>query len=411
MFVSDFIVGNQAHGEVANALQQVRYDAGLMRPYFDSRGRPSVSMFTGKSETRKGPDGSPICNAHGDPVQHPVYRQELIANLRARGVDNPVWNATSLRRLEWEMIDRAVIRASRDRLRAWADISAANTYGGFNGMSKSYLVRETMTDVGEALVDMDGLTESRGDSPLFTPDALPLPITHSGFHLSSRTLAESRNTGTPLDTTLAENCGRRVAETIEKMTIGTMDLSAFVGGSSTDFTNRGIYGFATHPDRITKTDLTSVSSITHGTTEPAVKDDVLEMIALAYAQKFYGPFVLYYSTQYDTIMEEDYFVMTTSGAAAPTKTVRQRLMEIQGIQDVRRLDLLTSAQTLLLVQMTGDTVRAVNGMDITTLQWESKGGMQLNFKVLCIQVPDIRSQFVGTSQTSRKAGIVHGTTA
>lgn len=407
MFVTDFLVGNQAVGEVAGALQQVRYDPGLMRPYFDARGRPSVAMSTGRHETRKGPDGKVICNALGEPTRFPIYRQELIASLRARGMDNAVWNSTSLRKDEWEMIDRAVIRASRDRLRAWADISAASTYGGFNGMSKSYLVRETMTDVGEALVDMDGLTESRQDSPLFTPDALPLPIIHSGFHLSSRTLAESRNTGTPLDTTIAEANGRRVAETLEKMTIGTIDLSTFVLGSSTEYTNRGIYGFTTHPDRITKTDLTAVASAT-----PAnVKDDVLEMITLAMAQKFYGPYVLYYNSSYDTLMQDDYWVYSSSGGAAPTRTIRQRLMEIEGIQDVRRLDLLSSTQTLLLVQMTGDTVRAVNGMDITTLQWESKGGMQLNFKVLCIQVPDIRSQYVGTSQTSRKCGIVHGTTA
>jgi len=53
----------------------------------------------------------------------------------------------------------------------------------------------------------------------------------------------------------------------------------------------------------------------------------------------------------------------------------------------------------------------VNGMDFTTVQWETKGGLQINFKVMVIHVPDIRSQYVGTSTGSRKCGIVHATTA
>lgn len=411
MFVNDFIINGEAHGEMAGMLQRCHFDPGYLRPYFDRHGRPSVTINTGRTEQRRDKDGKLICNARGEPLSFPVYRQELIANLMAKGMFLPVWNSTSLRKDEWEEIDRAVIRASRDRPRAWDDIAAVNTYGGFNAMGKTYLVRESMTDPGEALLDMDGLTESRGDAPKFTPDALPLPIMHSGFTVSQRRLAESRNGGTPFDTTMAEACSRRVVEMREKVTIGTLDLSAFYGGSSSEYTNRGIYGFITHPDRITKTDLTDISTITPGVSQPAVVQDVLEMLALAYAQKFMGPFVLYHSTQYDTILEEDYLVVSTSGATAPTRTLRERLLQINGISDIRRLDFLTSAQRLVMVQMTGDTVRAVDGMGPTTFQWDTKGGLALNFMVAAIQVPDIRSQYVGQSTSTRKCGIVDATTA
>ena len=57
------------------------------------------------------------------------------------------------------------------------------------------------------------------------------------------------------------------------------------------------------------------------------------------------------------------------------------------------------------MQMTSDVARAVIGMDFTTVQWPSKGGMQQNFKVMTIQVPQIRSTFAGRS------GIMHATTA
>jgi hypothetical protein len=405
-FVTDYIINGAPQGAVAEAMSGVRFDPGLMRPYYDAKGRPSVTVNTGRMVTRKDDKGQPVVNKRGEPILFPEYRQELIANLVARGVQSPVFNSTTLRRDEWMMIDTAVIRASRDRLRAWADLSQANTFGGFNGMSKLGLVRESMTDPGQAVVDMDGMTPGQADGPLFTPDILPLPITHADFWLSSRRLAESRNTGTPLDTTLAEACGRRVAEAVEKMTIGKTDLSSLVVGTSSEFTRRGVYGYITHPDRITKTDLTTPT----GSNPDDVLQDVLEMRQLAYAQKFFGPFMLYHSTDYDTYLDNDYYDITTSGAVAPTQTLRERIKKIEGITDVRRLDLLDNTFTLILVQMTSDVCRAVNGMDITTLQWESHGGMRINFKVMAIQVPDIRAQYVGTSTSTRKVGIVHATT-
>jgi hypothetical protein len=57
-----------------------------------------------------------------------------------------------------------------------------------------------------------------------------------------------------------------------------------------------------------------------------------------------------------------------------------------------------------MVQMTPDVARAINGQDITTVQWETKGGMQLNFKVFCIQVPQLRAD------AYNNCGIMHATT-
>jgi len=44
-----------------------------------------------------------------------------------------------------------------------------------------------------------------------------------------------------------------------------------------------------------------------------------------------------------------------------------------------------------MVQMTSDVIRMVVGMEITTVQWETNGGMLQNFKVMGIIVPQIRS--------------------
>lgn len=407
MFV-DYILNGQGHGSVAEALHGMRFDPGMLRPYIDDSGHKCVTINSGKMKY--------------DPqtkMRLPIYEKVRIQDLRANGIDSPVFNATSLRKEEWLQLDQVVLRAARFRLRAWADLAAANGFGGFNGMSKMILEHETMSDPGEAVVDMDGLTEGRTDAPQFQLQGLPLPITHADFWFSSRRLAVSRNTGTPLDTTMGEAAGRRVAEMVEKTTIG-MKTGVTYGGASTQQGGYGrtssVYGYINFPNRLTKTNLHAPT----GSNASTILNDVLAMRDQLYANKFYGPFMLYHSNDWDQYMDNDYIL---TGGNVATQTLRERLKSIEGIMDVRRLDMFFGNQPasstgpgtdvdasikttrLLMVQMTPDVARAVNGMDITTIQWESVGGMRLNFKVLCIQVPQLRADFYGN------CGILDATTS
>lgn len=386
---TDYILNGQGQGELGSQLGACRFDTGLMRPYIDDRGRRCVLVNEG-------------FNKKGEPS----YRKLSIS--QAMDLGFPVINAgTALRKQEWVMLDQVIVKAARQRLRAWTDLSAASPYGGFNGMSKTFLEHETMTDPGEALVDMDGLTEGRSDAPRFQLEGVPLPITHSDFWMSSRKLAQSRNGGSPLDTVMGEAAGRRVAEKIEQTLIGTTTGltygSTASGGAGLPYGRTPtVYGYTNFPARLTKTDLT----VPTGSNPEATVDDVLAMLDLAYAAKFYGPFMLYHSTDWDRYMDNDYIL---TGGNVATQTLRNRLRSIESIQDVRRLDFLTPALshafTLVMVQMTSEVVQAVNGMDITTVQWESVGGMRLNFKVMAIQVPRFRADYYGN------CGVVHARTA
>ena len=108
----------------------------------------------------------------------------------------------------------------------------------------------------------------------------------------------------------------------------------------------------------------------------------------------------YVSSDYDEFLDNLF-----STAEPSAGTLRSRLQQVDGISGIRRLDYLTDTFTVLLVQMTSDVARAVNGLPLTTVQWESKGGMQLNFKVMAIQVPQLRADY------NSNTGIAHGTTA
>jgi hypothetical protein len=424
VFTQDFILNGAAHGPVAERLSGSRFDLGLHRPFYETnpssprRNHPCVVVNTG--QVRWNPKTK---------QQEPILRKMTVNEAQRMNIPlPPVVNATTLRKEEWDLLDTVVLRAARYRLRAWSDLAGANSFGGFNGMSKMILEHETMSDPGEAITDMDGLGEGRKDAPLFQLQGLPLPITHSDFWFSSRQLAISRNSGTPLDVSVGEAAGRRVAESIEKVTIGSVQGITY-GGNSTQVGGYGrtstVWGYTNFTNRITKSGLYKPTGNGRSGTGWVPADtlkDVLAVRDLLYAHKFYGPFMLYHSNDWDQYMDNDYF-LTSAAASTPisTKTLRERLQAIQGITDVRRLDFLFSstvdgssggpglegitayAFTLLFVQMTPDVARAVNGMDITTVQWETVGGMKLNFKVMCIQVPQLRADYYGN------AGICHAT--
>lgn len=383
---TDFVLNGQVIGPMGEVIGQgTRFDPGMLRPYVGDDGQKYVTVNTGRQK-------------FDDKVKRmvPVYEKVRVSDLIANGHGNSIMtNATSLRKDEWLQLDNVIIRAARQRLRAWQDLAASNTYTIPNGMSKMVLEHETMSDPGEAVVDMDGLSEGRSDSPKFQLEGLPLSITHSDFWFSQRRLAISRTGGMPLDTSMGEAAGRRVAEMIEKTLIGTVTGATY--GAAADYGRTPtVYGYTNFTSRITRTSMTAPT----GSNGSAVLTSWLNLRDDLYDANFFGPFMVYTSTDYDQYL--DNLFSTTEPSAG---TLRSRLLQIDGIRGIRRLDYLTNTFTVLMVQMTPDVARAVNGMDITPVQWESQGGMRLNFKVMAIQVPQLRADYNGN------CGIAHGTTA
>ena len=391
----DYFLDGVSYGPIGQQLQDTGYDPGAYRPYIDEQGRRCVTVNVGlKFDEEK---------KRWVPKREKMSVKEALE----RGFDNPALsmttNATTLRKDEWIALDAAVLRSSRQRLSAWNDLAAASTYR-LDGMSKEILEHETMNDPGEAIVDMDGISEGRSDAPLFQLEGLPLPVTHSSFFYSQRKLNISRNTGASLSTLSAEAAGRRIAETIEKTTIGVQ--AGLLHGTTANYSRASqVYGYKTHPSRNTKTSMTTPTGANGATT---VKE-VLDMRELLYGDGFFGPYVLYHSTDWDVYMDQDYYAMTTSGAVAPTRTLRQRLQQTDDIVSVRRLDYMTPTLIsgtfhMILVSLGNPQVaRAVIGMPLRVIQWPTKGGLQLNFKAMTIMAPQIRADYAGNS------GICYGT--
>lgn len=289
----------------------------------------------------------------------------------------------SLQKDEWIKLDEALVEVARQRLIGVGDLmSRGLRYGLPNALGITRLEWERVSDMTPAAVDMSGLTESENDRVDFDLVGMPIPIIHKDFHINARALAASRNRGESLDTTQVTIAGRLVSEKIEDL--------LFNGGFSAGTTQGQVYGYTNAVNRNTG----SVTASWVTTTGANILADVLEMIGIANGDHFYGPFVLY-------VPLPAYINMMNDFKAETGETILERLLKIPVIADVRPSENLATTN-VVMVQMTRDVVDMVDGIQPTVIQWESKGGMQINFKVMAIMVPRVRP-----GDYSTQSGIVH----
>lgn len=283
---------------------------------------------------------------------------------------------------EWKEIDKAVLKAYQQRLVGVADLTGRGlTYNIGNGLGKTVLGYQDASDIEDAQMSMDGVTRARRDRPEFDINYLPLPITHADFSFSAREIEASRSGNMPLDTTMAELAARKVAEKIEAV--------LFQGASTYTFGGGTIYGYEDEPNRNTY----SLSG--HWNDSPMNPlADILGMKQALINDRCYGPYVVYIPTAFETAIDDD-------SKAESDLTWRERLLKISGITDIKVADKMTTDK-VIMVQLTSDVIRLVNGLSVTTVQWDTEGGMQVNFKVMAIQVPQTRHDQTG------RCGIVIG---
>lgn len=283
-----------------------------------------------------------------------------------------------LQKDEWVHLDSVIVRAATERLQIVGDLLAAGlSITVPNGMAKTVFEYEKVSDMNPADVSLDGIARTEADRQEFGLHNMPMPVTHKDWFMNLRQLMASRERGTPLETSQAEVSGRKVAEACEGMTCN--------GGRQ--FGGSVIHGLTTHPDRNTLNFGTNGNWVNGAKTGENIVDDVLSLVKALEGDRFWGPYWLYYSRNSATPLERDF-------KAGSDKTIRQRILEIDGIQQARSLNLLPDNQIILL-QPTSDVIAMVTGESLQTVMWDVQGGFRINFKAFQIMVPLLRSDYDG----------------
>ncbi len=283
---------------------------------------------------------------------------------------------------EWKHFDKTVMDISRERLPIVTDLIQRGLVMNLpNAMGVMSLEWERVkSDLLDAEVTMSGLTEATKDRQDFETVSMPVPLFHKEFYYNLRHLSAARRNGRMPEVSHAEVATRKIAELIEYV----MFNGLVVGGST-------IYGLVNEPQRNTG----SVTATWATATGEQIVADVIRMIEAASAtnNNFEGPYMLYVSRTVNHRLDLDY-------KANSDKTIRQRIMELDGIMGIMATARL-SGTNVLLVQLTSDVLQVINGIQPTMVEWESHGGFQHNFKIFAIMLPRVRADGIGQS------GIVH----
>jgi hypothetical protein len=304
---------------------------------------------------------------------------------------NALKNNATLRYDEWKEYDRVLVEETVRPMRAVAALRAAGlTYGIGNGFAKPILQYEDVSKMGEATLSMDGESERDNDRVEFTLKYLPLPILAKSWFINGRVLASSRETGAALDTTQTAQSGTRIGELLEDLTLNGSSSFTFGGGT--------IYGLTDHPQRNTL-----AMAVDWGSASPAaIVKDVKDMVQKCFDDFFYGPFILFVSANCEMHWNDDY-------SSHYAKTILNRVKEISTISDVVFCPFLNKSYAYsqgVLVQRSPGTVRIVEGMPLTNVQWEERGNTRFHFKGMTIAVPQVRATQAGNSGICHcKAGL------
>ncbi len=296
---------------------------------------------------------------------------------------NALRNNGVLRKEEWLQFDQTVVDIARKNLvGVGALMERGLRYDIPNGLGTTQLEWERQGDMTDADFSMSGVTEGELDRLVWDLVNMPLPIIHKDFRINIRALEASRKLGQTLDVAQATVAARKVAEKTEDLLYNGDGI--VVGGSS-------IPGLLTHADR--NTGSVTADWDTPATTGANKLTDVIAMIASAQADDMYGPYGMFIPNTAHINLMDDY-------KANSDKTQLQRLLEVKGLEFILPSKDVT-AGAVVMVQLTNDVVDEVVGLQPTMVQWEVQGGMQVNFKVMSIMIPRIRST------KTLQSGVVH----
>lgn len=296
-----------------------------------------------------------------------------------------VANGALLRYDEWKDIDTEVVQVATDRLVGIRDLQAMGLTHNLGSLGITLSQWEEESDMTGANVSMSGITDSEGDTPAWNLRNVPVPIFHKDFNVNIRRLEASRMVGESIDVTASATAARRVSERSEDM---------LFGGEAIVVEGSRLYGYTNLPGR-TQIDLSTNWDALLQASNATILDDVQAMLQAARDDRHFGPYRLYVPSAYEYKLDEDF------NSNYP-RTVRERVEALGGIGagGIVVSDRL-QGNNVVLVQMTRDTVDLAIAQPITTLQWDSQGGMVQNFKVMACWAARLKSDYDGRS------GIVH----
>jgi uncharacterized linocin/CFP29 family protein len=315
--------------------------------------------------------------------------------LATNGLDVGVLRTNDLlRKEEWQQLDETLVGVARQRLIGINDLISRGLSFNLGGLGVLLSQYEQLGDMSAANVDYAGVTDGEKDSVTFTLISVPVPIFHKDFSINIRRLEASRGPGSigaPIDRTQVETAAQKVVEQMEEVLFNGMSSTGGGLQSGAGVTTQNyLYGYTNQPN------INTQAGSDWGTAT-APQTDLIATIGVLEGDRYFGPYVTYVpTTQYNQL--RNFF---TDGSG---DQIFDRIKRIQGLEDVRPGDRLT-AGTAVMVSMRRDVVDLAIGQDLTVVEWETKGGLMMHFKVMTALAPRVKYDSAGGSGICTITGI------
>ena len=290
-------------------------------------------------------------------------------------------NVTGLPIDSWKEIDKAVMGYQKGYKTAFNDVLNAGLTKDISMYSKLFSSQK-LGSTGNATVDMDGVSNRDVDSPTFDNDTIPMYIVHKDFEISWRNkplfgtdVYGKGSLGIEWDDTM-------MSEGIDK--IEKKHENIIFNGYSQPYNSSYIYGYCNFTNR-NQVDLT-YDWTNSSTTAANIYDDVKEMWKDCFSEnkQQYTDGILYVRPSAFVRFNEyvdDYY----------TKTLRDLVLELEGVEAVKVTDELPSDQDAVMVRMDSRSVRIIRGTPniIPVMQYEDNSRMH-KLSLLSIRNPQLR---------------------
>lgn len=279
------------------------------------------------------------------------------------------------------IIDTAVTRVGRDRLVIVEDLLAEGLSRPLpNWLSVMEIGYDSLTESGFAIRSMDLDVRGERQVPGRTRAVIPIFATIDDFSFGARELAAAERVGQPFDTAMIEQATRNCNAAIEDQAIN---------GAGFTVNGNGAPGLLTAPANSFVYTGTNKAWDHAAKTGAEIINDVLGMMAMARADKFYGPYNLYIPADYSNALNKNY----GDGVTTFDYTVRERIERIQaggrGIR-IREADMIGADETIL-IQPTSDVVDVIVGQTPATVSWLNGNRYRRFWMVVACMITRIRN--------------------
>jgi uncharacterized linocin/CFP29 family protein len=302
-------------------------------------------------------------------------------------------NASTLERDEYETLSDRIIQTYKRALVGLDDLQSEGLTRSIS-LATQVDLWQTVNEVTEAEITMDGEDQSNNDRIQYTTQGVPVPIVHKDFRIPQRELETSRRMNNDLRTDTAAEVSRAVAEMANQL--------LFQGWNPAVDTERGdsweLYGY-------TSSEVSASVSGSDFGTAGNIRDVFTASIDKLMDENNQEPagdgFIPYISQtqyrQYRNAIDPD---------GDGNLTVRERIenefdMEIQEPRSVP--DYVLPDGEMVMVNPTPDVVELALAEDLQTVEWTSGSGMTNYFKTLWAGAPEIKVD------SKNNFGVVHVT--